>query len=208
MDWRRFSNPTRADVPRAPGPFIRQFVEVATPILAREYTSERCLNATRICIDVMQHFHVRAVPLSVKASAFNRAFVERVNLLGRLPTQSEFATWPADAWSVGIDTRQRTLGDGYPGHVVAIVQEWLVDASAIQFSRPAKGMDVPDIFVGGTTPRFLKGKDPLMFGESGTVLRYEARLEDKGYLVASGFQRSAWNVEVAKEISQEMAKRR
>ena len=69
-----------------PGPYIRHFVHEATPIFKERFSDSRCLNATRICLDVMNAFNVRAVPMSVRTLAMNKIYCERFRRLDRLPT--------------------------------------------------------------------------------------------------------------------------
>ncbi len=193
-----------------PGTYIRLYVEEAVPIMLESFTKTRCVNATRVCLDVMRRFNVRAEPLSVNCWAMNREFAVRVNRLGRLPERGEVETWPAEAWSVGIDTHSPAYDDSHwAGHLVAIVQkEWLVDSASIQLSRPQKNIPLPDIFVGWVERKFQKGKRPVNFyHDSGAILSYQARVDDLSYQDQPGFSPSPWNREVTEEIIARMLRR-
>src|SRR5271155_4734145 len=87
-------------------PFVRLFEKEATPVLRRSFMSTRCVNATRICLDVMHAFNVRAVPLSVQAVAMNATYRQKLDKLGRFPTAEELKPWLNEgAWSLGVDIR-------------------------------------------------------------------------------------------------------
>lgn len=193
-----------------PGPLIRLFVEVAMPILRERFIDNRCLNATRVCLEVMSALHVRVLPVSVFALASNKVWVDKLQAAGRMPTGAELPGWIADgAWSIGIDTRDESndaAKNAWAGHLVAVVQDHLVDCSAIQMSRPHKNMALPDIFVGHVTTRFLKGKDSVTFqsGGDGAFLSYRLR-DDVSWVDAAGFLPSKHNMEVAAEITNDMA---
>lgn len=193
-----------------PPPFVRLFQREATPVLRRDFMENRCVNATRVCLDVMGMFNVRAFPLSVQAVAMNRAYRVKLAELERMPTADELPGWVADgAWAIGVDTRESasdTEANAWGGHLVAIVQDWIVDSAALQMSRPAKGIDVPDIFVGATSRRFLKGKAAVAFeSDGGAILTYTPRLEDESWKDLEGFQPHHGNAKAACEIANRMA---
>src|SRR5438045_911516 len=55
---------------------IEQFVQVAPPVLAGYIPrKDVCIRAARITHDVLEHFGVKAKPLSVTATAYNAACV-------------------------------------------------------------------------------------------------------------------------------------
>lgn len=191
-----------------PGPMIRLYVSVATPIFRERFMARRCLNTTRVCLEVMRVFNVRCEVLSVHTMAMNKIYVDNLHMLGRFPEPSELKAWIADgAWALGIDTRKESeTKSDWPGHLVAVVQDFLVDGGAIQLSRPWKGIEIPDIFVGAVTPRFMKGKDSLLFSdERGAQLSYHARFDDESYKSIPGFAPHEKNLETAAEIANKMA---
>jgi len=201
----------KASATNEPGPMIRLYVKVATPIMRERFTDNRCLNATRVCLEVMSALNVRCKPVSVNALAWNKTWADQVDRAGRLPTDEELPRWVADGgWSLAIDTREESNdpeNNAWAGHLVAIVQDHLVDSAAIQMSRPLKSMPMPDIFVGLATPKFLKGKESLVFAsDTGSFLSYRLRSDDDGvWWDLPGFEPSVHNMEVAAEIANEMA---
>lgn len=192
--------------PEEPGHFIVAYVEAATPVFREAFTANRCLNATRVCLDVMRRFNIRAEPISVHCMVMNKAFVMRLNGCRQKPTKEEIATWPEDAWCVGIDTDNPLVPGNWPGHLVAVVQkDWLVDSALVQLSRPQKSINLPDIFVGRIDRQFLKGKRPVnYYSDREGILTYKARPEDKSYLETSGFNPSPWNREVTEAVVERM----
>jgi hypothetical protein len=197
---------------QTPPPFVRLFERVATPILRRDLMDTRCVNATRICLDVMRAFNVRALPLSVQAVAMNCTYRAKVAELGRMPTDEELSRWVHDdgAWAIGIDVRESandTNANAWGGHLIAIVQDWIVDSAALQLSRPSKGISIPDIFIGATSRRFIKGKGSVGFeSDNGAILTYTPRPEDESWKTLPGFQSHSYNTEITCEIANHMAR--
>jgi len=189
--------------PRELGPIIKLFVEVAAPIFRERFRADSCINATRVTVEVLRAFGVRAEPCSVLFVAANGAYVRRLSERGSLPDKETLDRWIAEdgAWALGVDTTSTRDGK-FAGHLVAIAQDFLIDASARQFSRPERSLVVPDIFVGETNPRFRKGKGSIVFaGSDGEVLTYTVRKPDDGsWRTAPGWQLSEGNAHVFADI--------
>jgi hypothetical protein len=198
-----------------PNAFVRLFAEEATYVLREMVTyvgpaqrNGHCLNATRICIDTLDKFGIKATPLSVEMMAWNREYDVLTRRLGRMPTAADWEG--TTAWAIGTDTRvgaNDQAFNAWPGHLVAVVQDHVVDCSAGQFSRPQKGITVPDVFiVANATARFLKGKGKCaaVNNVEGSALWYMARPKDRSYVGLSGFQRHVHNTEIVIEIAQRM----
>lgn len=164
--------------------------ETAAPVFERTLTEDSCLNATRILLDVLRELGFKARPLSVRAFAFNEVYIDR--LKRGLPPLADPASW-----GLGIETRPNVGGKGWPGHVVALVENrWLVDGSAGQFARPAKDILVPRVLVGEFSK---KGRASYTLEGGGEIL-YEARPHDVSFTKMPGFQPHEGNVGIAKEI--------
>ena len=179
---------------------LRLFADVAPPILARNFRVDRCVNATRVTIDALADVGLRAAPLSVHARAYNAPYWEFIVTHNRLPIAEELPTLVgAGAWAVGIDTETPPPASSWAGHLLAVVERcWIVDASAVQFSRPGKALFVPDVFVGPVVRRWAKEPHAAIFeGPSGVRLTYSARPDDTSYRTLPGFQRHESNREVA-----------
>jgi hypothetical protein len=197
--------------PHVPGPFIRAFAEVAPPILAANFRPDCCLNATRVVLLTMETFGVKAVPLSVRALAMNARYVERIREHGAFPDRQMLDRWVEEdgAWAVGIDTDSATEEGKWNGHLVAIAQGWMIDAAAGQFARPDRSMNVPQVFTGFASPRFMKAREAAVYQlKDRTQLSYYARLDDASvWRKYEGFQPHAVNRRVSAEIASAMRAR-
>lgn len=100
---------------------------------------DHCINGSRVGVDVLRHFGVRARPVSVGLALFNRQAWE-LYINGYEPAQ-----WPEHAWSIGIAPGVPVPGseDGWPGHLVVEGDGWTMDLSAQQFARPGR-IDMPN----------------------------------------------------------------
>jgi hypothetical protein len=167
------------------------------------------VNSTWVCLEIMRRYGlVSARALSVEFAVMNRRCVEEIEALGRMPTNEEALEWLANrgVHMVQIDTTnimETTDPNAWPGHVVAIVQGWLVDSAVSQVHRPHKQIIVPEILIADTRqePKFLRGKEPLlMTTDEGALARYNARPADRSYERGRGFQAHEGNQEIADEI--------
>jgi hypothetical protein len=197
--------------PSRPPVFVRLFAEEAAIVLGSHCGAARCVNATRVCLDAMRAFHVRAEALSVDAILVNAAWLELTANLGRGLNEGPSSPEELEvfqrrgAWAVGIDTKARSTDNEHnvwPGHLVAVVQkEWIIDGAAVQMSRPTKGMHLPDVFVGYAPRNFLRGRDRATYASGeGARLVYEARVKDRSWETLSGFQCHEHNATMTHEI--------
>ncbi len=184
---------------------VRLFAEHAEPVLAARCSPTRCLNGTRVCIDVLRQFGVKARPVSVRATVMNAAFRTRLETLGRWPTEAEMdAIIEAGGWAIGVDCGGTDeASNAWGGHLVAVAQQrWLVDAGAVQMHRPAREIVVPPVFVGEVGRPFLAGRGGVEYETpGGGTLAYRARLDDESWRECSGFQPHAFNAEMVREIA-------
>jgi len=189
---------------------IAYYAAAASRVLAERFAATRCLNGTRICLDVMERLHLQCRPCSVVAFARNAYYECVVERLGRLPTATEMLdVIEAGGWAVVTDIRPMpsdASDNVWPGHLVAIVEGVLVDSAALQFHRPAKGIFVPDIITfEGADRQFRRGRRELTRASvAGTVLSYTARPTDNTYKTGAGYQRSPHNREAVEDILQLM----
>lgn len=87
-----------------------------------------CVLATRCCVKVLQALGVKAWPFPTQTGVFNAAAHELAD--AGIPVE----VWPAHAHSVG--TAYVPLSRGFPGHLWAMTERYLLDLSARQFHRP------------------------------------------------------------------------
>jgi hypothetical protein len=97
-----------------------------------------CVQATRMGIEALKYFGVKAKPLVTLAITGNAAWVEWVKL------EDPTAPWSDEVWSVGTDPKQKPGERGYPAHLVIEIDGQLLDLDAGFCARPEKGIHVPD----------------------------------------------------------------
>jgi hypothetical protein len=126
---------------------LEKLTEIAPRVIARNYTSDCCIAATRITIEVLKKFHFKDVkPLVVEANVFNETYLKK----GRTPKDNEEAqAWLAEgAWQVVVgDKTVNTEGTkGWAGHLVAVVNgKYMVDLAITQATRPHKNIHLSPI---------------------------------------------------------------
>lgn len=196
---------------------VTQFVAIAAPVLSQIYTPCRCLPATRICVEVMRAFGVPARPLSVCALAMNPAYFttwqKTFTVAGATcvadergirisPAKDEFPEVTTPAAVLIGNSKQRKQPDGWPGHLVAVVDDkWLVDAAALQLHRPDLGVSVPDIVSFEVDVRFLRALDAIGIGvPGGSHVAYGIR-RDKSWKHQTAFTESRVSGYVAEQIT-------
>lgn len=110
-------------------------VKVARPLLLQYYPEDSCVLSTRVAIEVLKRHGISARPLPVRVKAFNAL----ANSLLLAERWEEMKT-NSDAWSRAIGYDNREIGK-FNGHLVAYVEEqYLVDLSISQISRPEKNL--------------------------------------------------------------------
>ncbi len=194
-----------------PNHIIRAYVDKAPVVFDRYFRKDRCINATRVLIDVMDHFKIKARPLSVFCAVHNKILVDYMKKYGHNMSEEQLdEAYDNGAWGVRIETEGTIKAGGWPGHLVAIVQDrWLVDSAAGQMSRPHKGINLPPIMVAPATRRFQKGSEGCtMHNSEGAVLFYNARPDDESYAAGAGWQRHPVNRKVVAEIIEAMSQRK
>jgi hypothetical protein len=186
---------------------IDTYVEHAAEVFPRHFTKDCCINATRVLVEVMAHFGVSAQPLSVSCVAHNKILVDCIEKHRGSLTEAEVdEAYDNGAWGVRIETGKQVKPNGWPGHLVAVVNnKWLVDSSAGQMSRPHKGIQLPPIVVVPATRRFQSGDELcVLTGPEGALLLYEAKPGDTSYVTASGWERHPGNLAVVAEVIEAM----
>lgn len=185
---------------------VQLYADQAAPVLSANYGPARCLNGTRVCLDVLRAFGIRTRPVSVDALVMNATFRARLEALGRWPTEAELDEWvAAGGWAVGFDVDPHATDatkNVWAGHLIAVAQQQLlVDSAALSMHRPERGIEVPDIFVGAVRKPFLVGARHAVYESgAGGLLSYRARLTDVSWRDQSGFQPHPDNARVVREI--------
>jgi hypothetical protein len=180
---------------------IQLYERVAAQVLPQHFSADCCINGTRVALDVLAHFGVEARPVPVRAFAFNKVMYERLTAEPE-PDQAMLDQWIAEGgWSCGI---VGDANDGWPYHLVALAEGYLIDSASGQFYRPQHDICVAPVIALPIQPGFEQGAPMRVVNEVGTVLQYE-RVDDSTYEDVSGFQRSPWNLDVIKKVIAEMS---
>jgi hypothetical protein len=153
---------------------LQAALDASRAAVLRRYKPESCIATTRVTIEVLRHFGVRAAPWPVNVSVFTEAAWD----LARQGVP--IGEWPPGAWSVGIHV------DASPdrvGHLAAIAGGYLLDGSIDQAARPEKGIHalrplvarLPDPFVPDDTtariPYQVEGLVLIYFASGSRVFR-------------------------------------
>jgi len=105
----------------------------------------RCIQATRVGLEVLRYFGVEARPLVTLLITGNRAWAEW--MLDGSPQPM-----PDEAWAVGIDDELHEGQRGFPGHLVIELDGQLLDLDAGFYARPERGIFVPPTVLVEMTP--------------------------------------------------------
>lgn len=184
---------------------VEAFCRTANDVLPEVFSPDCCLNGTRVVIEGLGKFGIRAEPVSVYVVAMNKAYVDFAQELGDLPNYDQLLADPREPWAIGVDTKNTARTEGWPGHLVAVVENrYIVDAAAGQYNRPQRKIHLPNVVMAACPQRFAKrGCLVLPLPEEGR-LEYKARKGDKSYEKIAGFQRHAENLGVAARILSQM----
>lgn len=139
-------------------------VEIAPLHLARRYTRNCCIAATRAGIYVLERLGVSAIAVPVLVMAVNKTWLKMSAKQSRLGRDLSMDEWLAtNARIVQID--EKSDAGGWPGHLVIGIpsHNLIVDLTTRQFSRP--DMAIPDAGVFQSIPKW--------FNHVGTMAVYE-----------------------------------
>lgn len=140
-----------------------------------------CINGTRVAIEVLRHFGVRARPASVNFVLFNQFAFELAG--ASVPVDD----WPPQAWSVGVQAGQRSADGEWHGHLVVDGGEWWFDPSSQSFDRPGR-IDVPLPFL-LDAPLPPVGYEVELHMNHGLVLVVSRWPENNAWRAAAGWTR-------------------
>jgi hypothetical protein len=168
-------------------PNIGAVVEAALPILSEYLPGNTCLPTARVSLQVMNHFGIRAFPLSVGFKAFNAEYVRRWKAIDwRKPTPAEYKAWvDAGSWSIGVGGE--LTEHGWPGHLVVVARGQLLDLTIQQAQRLEKTLPLPSFIRRHVAPECIKGQDELVVEADGSLIVYLAVPEDKSFKTLPGF---------------------
>lgn len=120
---------------------LERLAQCARGVLDLVYTPDCCIAATRAGLSVLDALGIKARPRYVLAVAANAEWIADTHtgyMFGRTPP----------AWAVMIDPDETINLKKIGGHVVIVGKvgssKFLLDLSAYQFNRPARGIHIPE----------------------------------------------------------------
>ncbi len=170
--------------------YLLMYQMAAQRIIPRYFNATCCLNGTRVAMLALAEWGIEVQPQPVDVQAMNAAFWD---LFQRREEPGSPAWKEKGAFAMSVDTETESP-ERWPGHMVGIVDEFIIDSSSGQFSRPDRGIEVDAVSV-------IPIQDwPSYIGNaSGAVLRYE-KLDRDDYERTRGFQVTPENMEVAEQV--------
>jgi hypothetical protein len=148
------------------------------PAMVAALGADSCIACTRIAVDTLRTFGVRAKPLAVEVVIHNAdaaAHIER--------GEPEAAQHDPAAWSLQLGFVPDDLGDHiYNGHVVCLVeQRRILDLTLGQASRPERGVNLgPGVF--GPLPSDFETTGSSFPVTGGCVAVYRPHTNERGFL--------------------------
>lgn len=173
---------------RNPHKLAERLALVAPEILARFFTPDCCIAASRIALAVLARYGVAAAPAPCEVIILNPAYRARCNA-GR-PCQDHLGMIEAFAedgsWAVGIGSGEPTSPGprpGYNGHLCVTLarsgaaddpHDLLLDLTLGQASRPDRKISLkPIVFAAG--PQFWEGKSYSFTDVNGSAVGYRRK---------------------------------
>jgi hypothetical protein len=149
------------------------------PAMVAALGTDSCIACTRIAVDTLREFGVRAQPLAVEVTVHNAAAAAHIE---RGEPEGTFDD--REARSFGLGFAPHDLGDDiYNGHVVCIVERRvMLDLTLPQASHPEHGVQLPPATFEPLPADFVKGGGAVFSAPGGCVVVYRAHPEERGFL--------------------------
>ena len=185
--------------------------KIAEPIIYQEFSPDCCLNATRVLIDVFAAFHIEVEPIATSVLVVNPKMYSFMRMSGGWPeSNAQMDAWVEQgAWVIGVDGRgiPGRESEGWPWHLVGLVHnKYLIDCSAKQMNRPERDIDIGNTVVLKVAEDWRHGNSELVVRKDGETVKggiaYTAKPEIQDFVAIDGFQRSPWNLDIARRITQ------
>jgi hypothetical protein len=144
---------------------INRLILIAYPALREEYTPDCCIAAAAILTRVFAEYGYKAEVLTVAVAVYNQAMVKVLNqgiAIPNEPNAREMFFSITGAWGVGITPGSAAVSakkgiDGFGGHLILRVNDYLIDATIQQVSRPEKKIVLPPMLVIDKADELVKG---------------------------------------------------
>lgn len=186
------------------------------------FKEDSCIASTAAVIDILDYFGIKVRPLTVEVAIYNPAMVEKIKEHGFPKDIETTYKWEKEngSWVVGcgfyhseLDPRFVKKEKGWPGHLIAVGSDFMIDISLDQANRPHRNMNLGPVWLGDEhceikISEFIGGETGFPVTLNGCLLMYKARLKDLSFKQSNDwkfFQRRQETVyEVVKKI--EMAR--
>jgi hypothetical protein len=136
---------------------LRIFAGCARREISRLFLPNACIASTAITLDVMRHYGRNGRPWEVCLQILSAPF------------HLEIGCYPPDS------------PDEVGGHLVSLVDGFLVDASFGQITDANPAVKVPPVFVGELLPRDAPLRDAYQFHTPFGTLQYQSRSMSRDY---------------------------
>lgn len=176
-----------AEIPHYSEVVVRLFENLAQPILACFPNRNSCVEQTRVVVEVMRAFKLKAVPKPVKlmVKAPGYAYVSGLDAEERGRAQA----------TAGEFIEKSPMDGGFPGHLCAVVERrWMIDTTLDQASCPAKGVEIPPVIMVYPLAREINPDDIALDArmENDAGLALEVRylpLHDHSFLTSEAWEK-------------------
>lgn len=192
-----------------PRPVLCAYAQAAAEVFPQVMEPHRCVNASWIFVEVMKRLGLdRAKTISVRTIVVNAAYREMMT--GKLTREEQWRWADRGAWAVVCDgiAPDGCRDDGWPGHVVGMMDGWLVDGASGQVTRPHRKMFWPEALLVPVRKSFLLGREVVaVMNSDGGVFQYRVDAGNVEYRKFPGFRPSSGNLKVAAEIERRIRTR-
>jgi hypothetical protein len=186
------------------------YAVIARPEILAEASEDSCILSTRVTMAVLDRFGYTAKPLKVTLTLGNAKMVELVYKHGWPESEEVFKQWLdeyPELWTIGIGFGATPDEPGkWPGHLVATVGPYLVDASASQGARPQRGITPPPVIVSEMPVGFITGRQrfPIMHPKGEQFAIYDADPKNLTFKDAPDWTQPDRYMPIAKRIIRKM----
>ena len=134
---------------------IERYSLIARAEILRGHAPNSCIASTWITIQVFHNLGYEALPLEVRLSIGNAAYRQLCDRHGAPRNGGELERWAEEHGAQVIGIGFDPPGPGIGGHLVAVVEGWLIDGSIDQANDPSHGIVLPPVHWGHMDPSFL-----------------------------------------------------
>jgi hypothetical protein len=165
---------------------LDRLLESLAPIvrdeILKDFTSDCCIATAAILRRVFRHFHFETSPIPVYVNIFNAAYLKLRGTGVPFPDDPAEMRELMDRTGASAVTITESVHPGkWPGHMLVLVQDILVDASLDFCNRPEHSITIPPFMTMRAHPPFLEFRSQLARMVNGCEIVYK-RSHDKAWL--------------------------